>query len=536
MATFKIYDGSNWIELAKKSDVPSVPSWALSSTKPSYNFSEIGAGNITIGDGANTYYYRTAGGVKSGFYYHTAGDESVVFANQYAGTGWMFVEQTNPENRTSWQSLSPTLQIKKGGVTINKLIGQGASPAYNLDVNGTLNATTIYENGTTLANTYLGKTAQASDSAKLNGQSASYYQQALPTTTTAGKVLKSTSTAGVVEWGNDNNSNTWRPINVNNSSAINDTSTTVNFTGSGTTSVSYSNGTITISSADSFTGYSSSNKLSASYISGLSTVATSGSYNDLSNKPTIPATNVIPAQTTANKVLLSTTTSGTAAWSSWSSAGFLKTNSSGVVSVDTNSYYLASNPNNYTSNTGTVTSVSAGTGLSISGTASTTPTVNIASGYKLPTTTEWGNKADASSLSNYLPLSGGCMDDNGSIWFNKTQWNSENYYGITYDSTNTGLLLRSQGNKFVLQGSGTYVGMFSLPTLTANRTWTLPSSTGTIALTTSNVSSATTATTATKLSYTTTAPTSANSSGLKVVVLSSEPTTKYAGYLYIITT
>ena len=42
--------------------------------------------------------------------------------------------------------------------------------------------------------------------------------------------------------------------------------------------------------------------------------------------------------TTANKVLLSTTTSGTAAWSAWTSAGFLKTNASGVISIDTNTY------------------------------------------------------------------------------------------------------------------------------------------------------------------------------------------------------
>ena len=40
----------------------------------------------------------------------------------------------------------------------------------------------------------------------------------------------------------------------------------------------------------------------------------------------------------------------------------------------------------FTKNVGTVTSVSAGTGLSISGTASTTPTVNIADGYKLQKT------------------------------------------------------------------------------------------------------------------------------------------------------
>lgn len=46
---------------------------------------------------------------------------------------------------------------------------------------------------------------------------------------------------------------------------------------------------------------------------------------------------------------------------------------------------------------GTVTSVSAGTGLSIGGTATVNPTVNIASGYKLPSTGEWGNKADLAS-------------------------------------------------------------------------------------------------------------------------------------------
>lgn len=37
------------------------------------------------------------------------------------------------------------------------------------------------------------------------------------------------------------------------------------------------------------------------------------------------------------------------------------------------------------------------------------------------------------------------------------------------------------------------------------------------------------------LKYTTTAPTAANTNGIKVCVLSSEPATKYNGWLYIIT-
>lgn len=53
---------------------------------------------------------------------------------------------------------------------------------------------------------------------------------------------------------------------------------------------------------------------------------------------TMPEISVFPAETTANKVLLSTTTSGSVVWSSWSTAGFLKTDASGVVSVDTSSY------------------------------------------------------------------------------------------------------------------------------------------------------------------------------------------------------
>lgn len=59
----------------------------------------------------------------------------------------------------------------------------------------------------------------------------------------------------------------------------------------------------------------------------------------------------LPTTTTANKVLLSTATSGTTAWSSWSSAGFLKTNASGVVSVDTNTYIINSSDNTTTATT-----------------------------------------------------------------------------------------------------------------------------------------------------------------------------------------
>ena len=124
--------------------------WAKAANKPSYTHTEIGAGNVVIGDGANYIEYRTGDTWKAGIYYHTVNDESAVFANQNARASWIFA-YTNPEDRVSWRTLTPSLQIKNGKVAINKLIDTGTQGAYNLDVNGTLNATTIYQNGTALS-------------------------------------------------------------------------------------------------------------------------------------------------------------------------------------------------------------------------------------------------------------------------------------------------------------------------------------------------------------------------------------------------
>ena len=85
---------------------------------------------------------------------------------------------------------------------------------------------------------------------------------------------------------------------------------------------------------------------------------------------------------------------------SYINAKYTKPNG-GIPSTDlADSYYLSSNPNGYTNNTGTVTSVrvQAGTGLSSSvstaQSATLNTTISIASGYKLPSTSEWSSKAD----------------------------------------------------------------------------------------------------------------------------------------------
>ena len=69
---------------------------------------------------------------------------------------------------------------------------------------------------------------------------------------------------------------------------------------------------------------------------------------------------------------------------SYSSLGFIKMTGVGTLALDTNSYYLASNPNSYTANLGTVTSVAAltlgttGTDLSSSvATGTTTPVITL---------------------------------------------------------------------------------------------------------------------------------------------------------------
>lgn len=98
----------------------------------------------------------------------------------------------------------------------------------------------------------------------------------------------------------------------------------------------------------------------------LATVATSGSYNDLSNKPTIPT--VPSAGTTATAV--STTSSGGSA-TTWSKSDHVHSiSSSTITSALGYTPYNSTNPNGYTSNTGTITAVQAnGTNVATSGTA-----------------------------------------------------------------------------------------------------------------------------------------------------------------------
>lgn len=127
--------------------------------------------------------------------------------------------------------------------------------------------------------------------------------------------------------------------------------------------------------------------------SGSSNVVTSGGiYTGLSGKADKSATVSTVTYDTTNKKITKTINGTT---TDVVTASTLVTDGGGIKNVKTvNNNSLVGTGN---ISVGTVTSVSAGTGLSIGGTASTTPTVNIASGYKLPTTTEWNAKAPLAS-------------------------------------------------------------------------------------------------------------------------------------------
>jgi hypothetical protein len=82
---------------------------------------------------------------------YTGGNEALVHATKNAITSLIFVNGEDSEAYTDsnrWMSLTPGLQIKNNKVAIGKLIGNGVTPTYTLDVGGTINSSgEITKNG-----------------------------------------------------------------------------------------------------------------------------------------------------------------------------------------------------------------------------------------------------------------------------------------------------------------------------------------------------------------------------------------------------
>lgn len=108
----------------------------------------------------------------------------------------------------------------------------------------------------------------------------------------------------------------------------------------------------------------SSNKLAASLVSGLATVATSGSYNDLSNKPTIPTVNNGKLTIQKNGTDVATFTANQS------------TNTTANITVPIKVSELT-NDSGYTTNKGTVTSVSVKMNGASKGTVTSSGTIDL---------------------------------------------------------------------------------------------------------------------------------------------------------------
>ena len=95
----------------------------------------------------------------TGFYYGTNGNEALTLTTKNTVTAIQFMNGQDPATLVddSWRGLTPALQIKYNKVAINKALGENAEPGYNLDVNGSMGATTIYEGGTSLTEKYAAK-------------------------------------------------------------------------------------------------------------------------------------------------------------------------------------------------------------------------------------------------------------------------------------------------------------------------------------------------------------------------------------------
>ena len=122
----------------------------------------------------------------AGISYRTNGDEAMCFENKYAPASWIFRNKSPTSYSTSWTDVTPSMQIKNQCVAINKLIPSGSNGSYNLDVSGTANATTIYENGTALSNKYMDiNTSIPTKTSDLTNDSGFITSSAIPTNISA---------------------------------------------------------------------------------------------------------------------------------------------------------------------------------------------------------------------------------------------------------------------------------------------------------------------------------------------------------------
>lgn len=217
----------------------------------------------------------------------------------------------------------------------------------------------------------------------------------------------------------------------------------------------------------------STSKLNSNLISGLSTVATSGSYNDLSNKPTIPAAQIN---------------------SDWNA-------NSGVAEI-------LNKPTIPTVNNATLT-------ISQNGVSKGTFTSNASSDVSIDLT-DTTYSAATTQAAGLMPALGSASV---STQTQSTKFLREDGTWVAPSYTAAGM-----SNPMNAQGDIIYGGNSGTPTaLNKGTAGQLLASTATNPIWTNS------------LPVITTAPSAANTNGIIICILSTEPPTKYDGYLYLIT-
>lgn len=124
------------------SDKPTIPDISTKVSKSGDTMS--GTLNLNAIDNVAADFRTNSNGYNTTISYQTAGNEACVLATRQAITSWIFIngeDSTTYHSNTRWQSLVPGLQIKNNCVAIGKLIANGVTPSYKLDVNGVVRAT-----------------------------------------------------------------------------------------------------------------------------------------------------------------------------------------------------------------------------------------------------------------------------------------------------------------------------------------------------------------------------------------------------------
>ena len=153
-------DDSGTMALTK--NIPTIYDWAKSPNKPSYTASEVGAaasshthdylpldgsramsGTLILPINQIGLKFRDGGSWEVGTFYGSADNEALTFYSKDAKTSFQFICGSVPSSSNSWQTITPGLQIRDNKVIINKQLANGVSSDYNLEVNGSMYASSI---------------------------------------------------------------------------------------------------------------------------------------------------------------------------------------------------------------------------------------------------------------------------------------------------------------------------------------------------------------------------------------------------------